>query len=1290
MDRFGKRILVFTLFAVFGVSRSRQAIYPYGPSTGDSQLRIGYEVASPPVSLSVPIKFYNDTYDTVFINSNGLVSFNSEMPTFFNVPFPLDYPAMAAFYANIDLRGSGQVYYRESRDSRVLGQVNELVRRFYPRQSQFRAATAFIATWYQVGYYKKNADKTNTFQVVIFTDGFETFVLFEYPEPIQWVQSFSGIAETGLPDAKAQAGFSAADGRIHVLRGSGSDQIFNLDRWSNTDQPGLWLYRVGNISPNGNVEPPEFAGSIRPDEGLTCAVAGALCHNQASCVDYEQGDMCCICKHGFFGNGVTCIKDNVPVRVSGKASIDVNGIVVDEADLQAYVATTDGRVYMAISNIPPSLGYELQYLTVFSSVVSWLFALHSDNTYNGYQLTGGVVNYTADVTFPGTEHRITLHQRFFGLNSFDQLVMDTTLQGTTPPAPLPHAKYTIPPDTQQQFTLTSGRMLSYYTFRYKQDNSDFEQQVTVVQRFEFTQSCNKATKSLTTFLIRNSKAYTYFEEKVNIVRLVSTNNIYLPYENTQNPCNDGQIKCVANSTCIQDGITFRCECNLGFHSLSSSEAGCIDINECQERTDRCDPNAMCVNEVGSYSCQCRPGYQGNGYYCGPITSIPELTDTTEPQSNNIPNSVCESPNNISTCSCIQGYEIRMLSTDTNEFECVDVNECSISEVCHRDAYCTNYPGSYSCACNPGFTGDGLRCQPLGSKCRLEGDRFVGYGCQVQKTCSSNSCWCPTEYTDIGSYCVFSESILNTGVDNSSKSTSCIELKNCHANAQCIYITSQKQHSCQCYSGYEGDGYDCSPIELSCQKANICDMHATCEVNQRGQARCICNNGYEGDGIICTPSGECTADSNCDINERCMYDEASYIYSCTCIEGYHKYNNKCQPSRCPYECHTFASCIQFERNNYTCRCNDGYRGNGVSSCEKVDRGCTAISCPLNAECLNRGSTHKCSCRQGYKEIINNGQLSCVETCIVNNNICHPSAQCIYDNSGFYNCECQQGFIGNGFYCKENKKTSKGDIYLLVNQGMSTLHIPTVANKSNAGYPVNLQFDQTAIGLAVDCLEEQLYWSDITGQSIKTAKLNGSNAQEFIKTDAKSVEGLSVDWVHRKIYWTDSGMKRIMAAELVNGSQNLIIANNSLSNPRGIVVHPNRRKVFWTDWNRVNPKIEWSELDGTQREIFIQGPSVKLPNSIAIDWNTDEVCWADAGLKSIECVGIDSRLQRTAVANCSYPFGIAITRDNYYWSDWISEKIEFVAKNDKIKRESLFVPSVGNGKLYGIAAVTGRCP
>ncbi|KAL5241702.1 hypothetical protein ACI65C_009112 [Semiaphis heraclei] len=1292
MDRFSELLRFFLLIFIFGINSSTQLVYPYGPTAGDTQLRVGYEVASPGIPLSVPVKFYNETYDTIFVNSNGLVSFNNEIPTFFNVPFPLDYPALAAFYANVDLRGSGQVYYREDRDPRTLGHVDSLVSRFYPRyQGRFAATSLFVATWHRVGYYKKNADRTNTFQVALATDGHETFVQFAYPSPIQWVQSFGGSAdEGGLPDAKAQAGFSAADGRIYMLRGSGSDQIHNLDRWSNTDAPGVWLYRVGNIGQNENVEPPEFPGSVRPDEGLTCAVAGALCHNQASCVDYEQGDMCCICKKGYFGNGVTCIKENVPVRVSGKVSIDVNGIAMPESDLQAYVATMDGRVYMAISDVPSNLGFELQYLTVFPSVVAWLFSLHSENAYNGYQLSGGVVNYTSEVTFPGTEHRITIHQRFFGLNSFDQLIMDATVQGTTPQVPLPHTRFTLPNDNHQQYTIANGRMHSYYTYRYKQEGSDFEQQVTVAQKFEFSQPCNKAAKSFTSFMLQNSKAFAYYEEKVKILRLVSTNNIFLPFEDTQDPCSDGHVKCVANSTCVREGSTFRCECNLGFHSLYGAESGCVDINECRDRIDRCDPNAMCVNEVGTYSCQCKPGFEGNGYYCGAITEAPN----TEPTSRayNIENSVCDVPDNISTCSCIQGYEIRLLSGDSTDFECVDVNECNIPEVCHRDSLCTNYPGTYACACNEGFIGDGLRCLPLHPRCRLEGQRYIGHGCPVQKTCTQDLCQCLSSYVDVGEYCAPYDDITTIEPESSitESSISCAEINTCHAHAQCNFISSQQRHKCQCNPGYEGDGYECSIIEQSCSKSNICDMHASCQMIE-GHSICVCNSGYEGDGIICTPTGECVADSNCGPNEMCMYNETSYIYSCKCLEGYQKLENKCQRSRCSYECHRYANCVQGERNNYACRCNNGYRGNGVTQCDRiVETGCTENSCPANTECHNIGNTFKCSCAQGYTENWNGLELSCSETCIVNASICHPSAQCTIDTLGHYICQCRQGYIGNGYYCKENKKTTKEDIYLLVNQGMATLHIPTVPSKTRGDYPIHLQFDKIAIGLAVDCLEEQMYWSYIADRTIKSSKLNGSNVQEFIATEATSTEGLAIDWINRKIYWTDSGLKRIMAADLNNGTHVTIIANSSLSNPRGIAVHPNRRKLFWSDWNRNSPKIEWSDLDGSQREIFVQGPNVKLPNSIAVDWYTDEICWADAGLKSIECIGIDSRLQRTAVANCSYPFGLTITRDNFYWTDWITGKIEFIRRNEKVKRESLPVPLHGNGKLYGIAAVTGKCP
>lgn len=35
-------------------------------------------------------------------------------------------------------------------------------------------------------------------------------------------------------------------------------------RWSNTDAPGFWLYRVGDFGLNENVEPPEISSGVRP------------------------------------------------------------------------------------------------------------------------------------------------------------------------------------------------------------------------------------------------------------------------------------------------------------------------------------------------------------------------------------------------------------------------------------------------------------------------------------------------------------------------------------------------------------------------------------------------------------------------------------------------------------------------------------------------------------------------------------------------------------------------------------------------------------------------------------------------------------------------------------------------------------------------------------------------------------------------------------------------------------------------------------------------------------------
>ena len=41
---------------------------------------------------------------------------------------------------------------------------------------------------------------------------------------------------------------------------------------------------------------------------------------------------------------------------------------------------------------------------------------------------------------------------------------------------------------------------------------------------------------------------------------------------------------------------------------------------------------------------------------------------------------------------------------------LDINECAlIPKVCHPQANCSNVPGSFSCQCKAGFSGNGTNC-----------------------------------------------------------------------------------------------------------------------------------------------------------------------------------------------------------------------------------------------------------------------------------------------------------------------------------------------------------------------------------------------------------------------------------------------------------------------------------------------------------------------------------------------------------------------------------------------------
>lgn len=183
---------------------------------------------------------------------------------------------------------------------------------------------------------------------------------------------------------------------------------------------------------------------------------------------------------------------------------------------------------------------------------------------------------------------------------------------------------------------------------------------------------------------------------------------------------------------------------------------------------------------------------------------------------------------------------------------------------------------------------------------------------------------------------------------------------------------------------------------------------------------------------------------------------------------------------------------------------------------------------------------------------------MRSCGEDRSICDRDAECQYEfHYKEYRCKCNYGFIGDGYQCAPSP-LHEGD-YILFSQGMSILRMPLPGRDSTLpGYPLITKSHQIIVGLDVDCLNGQIYWSDVATGTIHKAPYNGSTSETIsqpLEEVTGAPEGLAVDWVSRNIYWTDSKKKTVEVANL-DGSLHKVVISDRLVNPRGIAVHPGR--------------------------------------------------------------------------------------------------------------------------------------
>jgi hypothetical protein len=195
------------------------------------------------ISLPFTFDFYGNTYNSLYINNNGNISFLAQYSTFTANPFPdASYNMIAPFWGDVD-----------TRDSTMTGNIGNVWYKMTPN--------ALVVVWDHVGYFNTHGDKTNTFQLII-SDGTDPLipignnVSFCYAD-MQWT---TGDASSGI------GGFGGVPATVGVNYGNGVD-YFQVGRF---DQPG-----TGFDGPYNNSDQVDFLDNME----MYFNVAGASSSN---------------------------------------------------------------------------------------------------------------------------------------------------------------------------------------------------------------------------------------------------------------------------------------------------------------------------------------------------------------------------------------------------------------------------------------------------------------------------------------------------------------------------------------------------------------------------------------------------------------------------------------------------------------------------------------------------------------------------------------------------------------------------------------------------------------------------------------------------------------------------------------------------------------------------------------------------------------------------------------------------------------------------------------------------
>ncbi|XP_007667372.2 sushi, nidogen and EGF-like domain-containing protein 1 isoform X3 [Ornithorhynchus anatinus] len=873
--------------------------YPFGLEQGDAVTLKQDDGGSGLQPISIKFPFFGVGHTGLYVNNNGIISFLKEVSQFTPVAFPIskDRCVVAAFWADVDNRRAGEVYYRESKNPATLRRATQDIRRYFPEFTDFSAQWVFIATWNRVTFFGGSSfSPVNTFQIVLITDGKLSFTIFNY-ESITWttgMHASSGGDFAGLGGIAAQAGFNAGDGKRYFnIPGSRTDDIADVEMTTNVGIPGRWVFRIDDaqVQVGGCTNTTSVCLTLRPclnggkciDDCITgnpsyscsclAGFTGKRCHLDVNeCVSHpcQNGGTCthginsfsCRCPAGFKGpicetvdspcdtkecqNGGECQAENgtaVCVCQSGYMGEDCE-IDINECDSNPCL--NEGRCIDLVDN------YTCECVDPFTG-------RHCE--------TGGPRIPSACLSNPCQNEGTCLE----------------TDQGYICECP-------------------SGYTGSDCTDKLAEDCE-----------------CRNGGKCLDGNFTICQCPPGYF-------------GLLCEFEVTATPCNMN-TQCPDGGYCMEYGGSYLCVCHTDYSTNHSLPSPCD--------SDPCLNGGSCDAQDDSYTCECPRGFHGK--HCEKVR--PRLCSSGPCRNGG----TCKESDGEYYCSCPYRFTGR-------HCEIGKPDPCA-SSPCQNGGTCFHYIGKYKCDCPPGYSG--RHCEIPPSPCFLSpcengatcDDRGTDYICHCPIGFTGRRCQSEVD-------CGVPDKVKHTQVRfNSTKMGSLAEYKcdrgytlNAHNNPRicraqgvwsdppecdeidecrsqpCLNGGSCKdrvaEFLCVCGAGYTG--HYCE-LEINECLSDPCKNGGICK-DFPGSFVCQCPDGFL--GIHCETEVDACNSRPCQNGGECENYGGSFL--CVCPEGFFGYHCEIASDPCfSNPCGSRGYCLS-NNGSHGCTCKVGYTG---KNCEK---------------------------------------------------------------------------------------------------------------------------------------------------------------------------------------------------------------------------------------------------------------------------------------------------------------------------------------------------------------------